>query len=105
MAGVMKIMQTRQKVITSGGKWAEDFSENSIKIIGVTEAALAAGIIVPHLLDRPVIYTVASAVGIAVVMAGAFFVHLRRKEYPFLAVTGLFFALAAVVTNYRHYGI
>lgn len=105
MAGIMKILQTRQKVIASGGKWAEDFSESAIKIIGVVEVALAAGIIVPTLLNRPAAYTIASGIGISLVMAGAFFTHLRRKEYPFLAVTGLFLALGAVVAHYRQLGI
>ncbi len=62
---------------------------------------LAAGVIVPHLLGQPEIVTAAAAGGIAVVMAGAFYTHLRRKEIPFLPVTGVFFLLAAFVAYSR----
>ncbi len=34
MAGAMKLAQPREKVIASGGKWAEDFSAPMIKAIG-----------------------------------------------------------------------
>ena len=96
MAGGMKLAQPSEKVIASGGKWAEDFSASTIKLIGLGEVFCAFGIVVPKLLGLEIAtyLTLASAVGIMAFMAGAFVTHFRRKETPFLAVTGVFFALA-----------
>ncbi len=100
MAGGMKLAQPRAKVIASGGKWAEDFSAPAIKLIGLGEVLCALGIILPKALGMGSadMASMASAIGIMVFMAGAFFTHLKRKEMPFLGVTGAFFAMAAVVT-------
>lgn len=99
LAGVMKLVQPRKKVIASGGKWAEDFSAPSIKVIGAVEATIALGLIVPRLMDHAmtVQLTLAACVGAMATMAGAFITHARRKETPFLGVTGFIFALAAAL--------
>jgi hypothetical protein len=101
LAGSMKLIQTKAKVMASGGKWAEDFSPMSIKVIGAAEVLLAIGVIVPRLLGHGHVLTSASAAGIGLVMVGAFFTHFRRKEYPFLLVTGTFFLVAALVIYFR----
>src|SRR4051794_38726665 len=97
MAGAMKLAQTRKKVIASGGKWAEDFTGPTIKLIGAGEVLIAVGLVVPKLLGLEMGATLVSfaALGAMVIMGGAFFTHLRRKETPFLAVTGVIFALGA----------
>jgi hypothetical protein len=95
MAGGMKLAQSRDKVIASGGKWAEDFSPTSIKIIGLGEFACALGITIPHFLGMGGYFTSAAAGGVAIFMAGAFYTHLRRKESPFLVVTSVLFLMAA----------
>lgn len=97
MAGLMKMIQSKDKVIASGGKWAEDFAPTLIKVIGIVEVVLAVGLTLPRILGHGHVLTSASAAGLAVVMMGAFFTHLRRKEHLFLLVTGLFFILASLV--------
>lgn len=88
-AGVMKLAQTRKKVIASGGKWAQDFTDGAVKAIGAVEVLLAVGVVAPRLLGLSMApeITALSGVGCALIMAGAFMTHLRRKEMPFLPVT------------------
>ncbi|MGZ3699889.1 MAG: DoxX family protein [Bdellovibrionota bacterium] len=105
MAGSMKLIQPRKKVIASGGKWAEDFTAPAIKMIGAGEVLCALGIIVPQLMGHGDYVTSAAAAGIAIFMGGAFYTHLRRKESPFLLVTGVFFALAVAVGCLRMPGM
>lgn len=96
LAGGMKLAQTREKVIASGGKWAEDFTEKNIKLIGLGEFLCACGVYMPQLLSMPHAgwIVTASAVGICIFMGGAFMTHLRRKEKPFLIITAVFFLMA-----------
>jgi VIT1/CCC1 family predicted Fe2+/Mn2+ transporter len=99
MAGGMKLAQSREKVIASGGKWAEGFSGSAVKLIGAGEVLCAVGIVLPKLLgmEQMAYLSCASAVGIMVFMAGAFYTHLKRKEPPFLAVTAVFLLMALTV--------
>lgn len=102
MAGAMKLAQPREKVIASGGKWAEDFSQPAIKLIGAAEVLLALGVSMPMFFNfGPAVLTSLSAAGIAAIMVGAFVTHLRRKETPFLFVTGVILLLAVFVAYER----
>ena len=101
LVGTMKLVQTRAKVISSGGKWAEDFSASKIKAIGALEVLCGLGLVLPHFLGLPGLVYFLAAVGIAATMAGAFFTHLRRKETPFLIVTSVIFLLAGFVAYLR----
>jgi hypothetical protein len=85
--------------------WVEDFTPAQIRGLGALEVAGAIGLILPMALGvLPVLGPIA-ALGIAALQAGAFVVHVRRGEKPYLnlvifalagatAVLG-FFALAA----------
>lgn len=46
MAGVMKLMQPKEKLAESMG-WANDFRSNTIKEIGMAEVLAAVGLVVP----------------------------------------------------------
>lgn len=102
MAGGMKLAQPRDKVIASGGKWAEDFSAGTIKAIGLGELICGLAVFLPQLLGYGTLVTTGAAGGIAFFMAGAFYTHLRRKEYPFLIVTGVLLLLAVSVGYFRY---
>ena len=97
MSGSMKLMQSREKVIASGGKWAEDFAPNTIKIIGVIEVLIGLAVIVPKLLHHGYYITSAAASVMVIIMAGAFYTHLRRKENAFLLVTAIILLMALYV--------
>jgi hypothetical protein len=97
LAGSMKLIQPREKVIASGGKWAADFSPAAVKIIGAGELLCALGVLIPQLLGDSGYLGLIAAAGIEIFMAGAFFTHVRRKEMMFLPLTGVIFLLGAFV--------
>jgi DoxX-like protein len=96
-SGLMKVAQPREKLIKSGMGWAEDFSPNTVKLIGALEALGAVGLILPALLDIAPILVPVAATGLAITMAGAVIVHVRRKEYQAIAPSAVFLLLALFV--------
>jgi len=97
LAGLSKLFQTKEKVIATAGKWAEDFTDVQVKFIGLAEAILAILLVVPKLLGHGYYLTSLAAFGIVVVMAGAAYTHLRRNEYPLLIINIVFLLLALFV--------
>jgi uncharacterized membrane protein YphA (DoxX/SURF4 family) len=95
--GVMKLARTRDQLATSGLAWATDFRPGTVRAIGVLEILAAAGLILPAALDLAPILVPLAAAGLAVLMAGAAVLHLRRHEPPAIAVNALFLTLAVVV--------
>ncbi len=79
-AGGMKLARPKPALVSGGMGWAEDFTDTNIKLIGAVEVLGAIGLIVPWLTGIAPILTPLAAVGIALVMAGAVVVHVRRKE-------------------------
>ena len=96
-SGLMKVVQSREKLVTSGMGWAGDFSPGMIKAIGVLELLGAIGLILPALLDIAPILVPVAATGLAITMAGAVAVHVRRKEYPAIAPGAVLLLLALFV--------
>ncbi|GAA3607128.1 DoxX family protein [Kineosporia mesophila] len=79
-AGAMKVAQPKSKLIESGMGWAEDFTGTQVKLIGAVEVLGAIGLILPAALDIAPVLTPLAAAGLALTMAGAVVVHLRRGE-------------------------
>ena len=97
MAGMMKIMQPKEKMAEKMG-WVEDFSQGQIRGIGVLEVMGALGLILPTLTGIMPILTPLAAVGLALNMIGAFMTHLRRKEIvPMGVMNMMLFAMAVFV--------
>lgn len=79
-AGTMKVLRSKEQLAGAGMAWTEDFSAAMVKTIGTLEILGALGLILPALTGiLPVLVPVA-ALGLAVTMAGAIIVHLRRRE-------------------------
>lgn len=100
-AGVSKLVQSKEKILANPNMgWANDFSQPAIKLIGLAEVAGAVGLIVPWALDVVPVLTPIAGYCLAVLMAGAAIVHVRRREYsglPFvfaLVAAALFVAVA-----------
>ena len=101
-AGGMKLVSPREKLMAAGKPmaWTEDFSASSIKTIGVLEILGAVGVVLPALLRTAPVLTPLAAIGLAVVMAGAVVVHIRRREPAALGgpvVLGLIAIFVAVM--------
>lgn len=99
-SGSAKLVQPREKVIAGGYRWAEDFSGPQVKLIGMAEVLGAVGLILPPAVDIVSDLSPAAAAGLALLMAGAVVVHLRRAEtdkVPFTVVLMLFSAVLAAL--------
>lgn len=100
MAGVMKLTQPKEKIAAQMA-WANDFSQNNIRLIGLVEVLGAIGLILPSLTRILPVLTPLAALGLVVTMVGAILTHLRRKETPNIAVNVVLLVLAAVVVYGR----
>ena len=75
-SGATKLAQPKEKLVTS---------------------MAAVGLILPAVVDIAPVLVPLAAVGVALLMAGAMVLHLRRREAQGIAVTLVLLALAAVV--------
>jgi len=96
MAGAMKLAKSKAE-LGEQLAWAEDFAENTIKMIGVLEVLGAIGLILPALTGVAPALVPSSATGLAVMMVLAAGVHFRRSEIPNVAVTVILLVPALLV--------
>ncbi|WP_433367427.1 DoxX family protein [Actinoplanes sp. CA-142083] len=96
-SGVLKLMWSRERLVASGMAWAGQFSDRSVKAIGVLEILAAVGLVVPAALDIAPVLAPLAATGLALLMAGAIVTHVRRHEMQPLAVNAVFLGLSAFV--------
>ena len=96
-SGIMKQFVPKDKLVTSGQGWAQDFSPTSIRLIGLVEVLGAAGLILPAVTHIAPILVPLAAIGLALVMVGAAIVHARRNEPTNVIVNIVLLALAAFV--------
>lgn len=96
-SGLMKQFVPKDKLVTSGQGWAQDFSPTSIRFAGLVEVLGAVGLVLPAAVHIAPILVPLAAVGLALVMAGAVVVHARRKEPVNVAVNLVLIVLAIFV--------
>jgi uncharacterized membrane protein YphA (DoxX/SURF4 family) len=96
-SGLMKQFVPKEKLVTSGQGWAEDFSPTNIRLIGLAEILGAIGVILPAAVHIAPILVPLAATGLVLVMAGATIVHARRSEPVNIVVNVVLIALAVFV--------
>jgi uncharacterized membrane protein YphA (DoxX/SURF4 family) len=96
-SGLMKLVVPKDKLVTAGQGWAQDFSPTNIRLIGLVEILGAVGLVLPAAVHIAPILVPLAAVGLALVMVGAIVVHARRKEPMNIAVNVVLIAFAVVV--------
>ncbi len=96
-SGLMKQLVPKDKLVTSGQGWAQDFSPASIRLIGLAEILGAIGLVLPAAVHIAPILVPLAAIGLILVMVGAAVVHSRRNEPMNVAVNVVLIALAAFV--------
>lgn len=97
-AGTMKALRPKPALVASGMGWADDFSDPSVKLIGVSEIVGGVGLILPLLTGIAPILTPIAATALTVVMVGAVVVHVRRKESATPSIVlGVLSAVSAVL--------
>jgi hypothetical protein len=79
-AGSLKIIRPKPALAAAGQTYVEDFSDGTVKGIGVAEVLGAIGIVLPQLIGVAPVLTPIAAAGLTIVMAGAVVTHVRRKE-------------------------
>ena len=79
MAGIFKIF-TSYADLAAQISWAEDFSPAAIKTIGILELLGALGLILPMALKKLPYLVPVAAIGLALTMLGAMYVHLQNGE-------------------------
>ena len=96
-SGLLKQLVPKDKLAASGQSWAQDYSQSSIRLIGLAEILGAIGLVLPAAVHIAPILVPLAAVGLALVMVGAIVVHARRKEPMNIAVNVVLIALAVFV--------
>ncbi|BCJ55433.1 hypothetical protein Asp14428_69080 [Actinoplanes sp. NBRC 14428] len=96
-AGVMKLVQPKEKLAASGMGWAESFSPGTIKLIGALEVLAAIGLILPAVLDIAPVLVPLAALGLVLIMIGAIVTHARRGENQAIGVNVVLLLLVAFV--------
>lgn len=97
--GSLKLILPLEK-ITEKVTWANDYPHSRLKLFGLLEILGAIGLIAPYQLNTMPILTPIAATGLAMVMAGAAVVHLRRDEIKMILLNiFIIFLLAGVGFN------
>ena len=102
-AGVTKLVRPRPALVSSGMGWAEDYSDAGVKGIGALEVVGALGLVLPAVTGIAPVLVPLAALGLALVMAGAVVVHVRRKESPAPAAVLGVLALVVAVLRFGPY--
>jgi hypothetical protein len=96
-SGLSKLAMSREQLAAKGMGWVNDFSPAAVKGIGVLEVLAAIGLVVPALVGKAQVMVPVAAVGLALLMAGAITVHLRRHEPKVITSSVVLLLLAAVL--------
>ena len=96
-SGLMKLLVPKDKLVSSGQGWAQNYTPTNIRLIGVAELLGAAGLILPAVTHIAPILVPLAAVGLVLVMVGAAAVHARRKEAVNIVVNAVLLGLAVFV--------
>ena len=102
-AGLMKVNGKREQLVEKM-PWVNDFSQGQVKGIGAVEVLGAIGLILPGATGIATILTPLAALGLALTMAGAVVVHLRRGDGFGAAVPSLVLGLLAAVVALGRFG-
>lgn len=102
-AGLSKLTRPVAKLGEMGMEWAPEWGTGWVRFIGAVEVLGAIGLILPALLDIAPVLVPLAATGLAITMAGAVVVHLRRKELPG-AVPSLVLLLLAAFVAWGRFG-
>lgn len=80
IAGITKLATPKDKLFENGMTYVEDFSNQTIKVIGGLEVLAAIGLILPGITGVAPILVPIAAVCALLTMIGAVAAHLRRGE-------------------------
>ncbi len=102
-AGTLKLVRSRDRLITTLGGWVDDYPTGGIKAIGAAEVLAAIGLIAPPALHILPVLAPLAAAGLVVVMIGAIITHARRGECS-KAVVNVALAALAIFVAWGRFG-
>ena len=102
--GLLKLTTPRERLIDAGIGWAADFSQETIRLLGVLEVLGAVGLVLPALLDVLPVLVPISASCLGAMMLGAIVVHVRRGEFLPDALRALALLVCCVVLAVFRFG-
>ena len=103
MAGAMKLSKSKKELREKLGGWVDQYTDISIKLIGLAELLGAVGLILPMAIGVLPILTPLAAIGLAMTMVGAMKVHYERKEKSKVITNIVLMLLAVFVVIGRLY--
>lgn len=95
--GGMKILRDREELAKTAFGWVEEYSDTFVKGVGLLDALVGFGLILPGATGIAPVLTPLAALGGIVLAGGGSVVHLRRSEIAKAAVNLHFIALLAAV--------
>jgi uncharacterized membrane protein len=101
VAGVLKSTQGRK--LEDKMPWVGDFSDRTVRFIGVMELLGAIGLVLPAATGIATWLTPLAATGLAVVQVLAALTHLRRQE-PQVVPVNLVLGLLAAFIAWQRFG-
>lgn len=106
-SGIGKLVVSRERMagLTPAAAWVLDFRPGALRAIGVVELLGAAGLVLPAVTGVAPVLVPLAALGLALVMAGATVVRLRRGEPKYALVDLAYLALALFVAVGRFAGL
>jgi hypothetical protein len=103
-SGTFKLVLPRDKYIAAQ-PWAADAPPWAPVAIGILELLGAIGVIMPAILGVAPILVPVAATGLALIMAGAVAMHLRRRELAALGPSAVLLILAVALAWGRFAGV
>jgi hypothetical protein len=102
--GLLKLTTPRERLVEAGIGWTEDFSEQTIKRLGIAEVLGAVGLVLPGLIGVVPVLVPISACCLGAMMLGAIVVHVRRGEFLPDALRALALLVCCVLIAVYRFG-
>jgi uncharacterized membrane protein len=99
-AGVTKMFQPKEK-LKDKMPWVLDYSGDMVKFVGFAELLGGLGLIIPWATHIVPVLTPVAAIGLGIIMLLAAIYHLRKGEYPGIAICTVLLLLSAFVAYGR----
>ncbi len=100
MAGSMKALKPKAE-LAEKMEWVNDYSDNTVKLIGVLEILGAIGVVLPAATGILPWLTPLAAVGLVLTMIGAAITHARMGDFPGMGPSIVFLVLSLFVAYGR----
>ena len=102
-AGITKLFSPKEKLAPKM-PWVNDYSLGMVRFVGFSELLIGVGLIAPWATQILPVLTPIAAVSLIVIMILAAIYHLRKGEYPGVAINTVIALLAAFVAYGRYCG-